>query len=77
MIEARDSLAQYFGFYNRERVHQSLDWSTPAEVYFGMQEATGDPEIADAAVTPVALRAPSVTAAPQGSLHLKSDLQWS
>ena len=27
-------LGQYFGFYNRERSHQSLDYRTPAEVYF-------------------------------------------
>ena len=49
MIEARTNLAHYFGSYNREQVHQSLDWRTPHEVYFGTQEATGDPEIADAA----------------------------
>ena len=27
-------LGQYFDFYNRERSHQSLDYRTPAEVYF-------------------------------------------
>ena len=51
MIEARTNLAHYFGSYNREQVHQSLDWRTPHEVYFGTQEAAGDPEIADAAST--------------------------
>jgi len=33
--EARSSLAQYFQIYNTERFHQSLDYKTPHEVYFG------------------------------------------
>jgi putative transposase len=32
--EARQSLSQYFKFYNNERPHQSLDYRTPSEVYF-------------------------------------------
>ena len=32
--DAINGLGQYFGFYNRERSHQSLDYRTPAEVYF-------------------------------------------
>jgi putative transposase len=31
--EARASIARYFQFYNHERLHQSLDYRTPAEVY--------------------------------------------
>jgi putative transposase len=31
--EAEDSLASYFDFYCRERIHQSLDYRTPASVY--------------------------------------------
>jgi putative transposase len=31
--QLRAGLAAYFGFYNRERRHQSLDYRTPAEVY--------------------------------------------
>ena len=31
--EAENSLAAYFRFYNEERIHQSLDYRTPAAVY--------------------------------------------
>jgi putative transposase len=33
--EARQGLARYFDFYDHERPHQSLDYRTPADVYFG------------------------------------------
>jgi len=74
--EAQEGLGRYFHRYNHERPHQSLDWRTPAEVYFGNQEAAGGPEAA-AAATPVALRAPSVAAANPDSFHLNSAQQWS
>ncbi len=32
---ARQGLAQYLEFYNLERLHQALNYRTPAEVYFG------------------------------------------
>jgi putative transposase len=32
--EARQALTRYFAFYNQERLHQALDYRTPAEVYF-------------------------------------------
>jgi putative transposase len=32
--EAREELRAYLRFYNEQRVHQSLDYRTPAEVYF-------------------------------------------
>ena len=33
--EAQAGLSEYFTFYNHERPHQSLDYQTPAAVYFG------------------------------------------
>ena len=35
VAEARQSLAKYFHFYNTERLHESLGYQTPQEVYFG------------------------------------------
>lgn len=32
--EAGDGLKQYFQFYNERRRHQSLDYKTPAQIYF-------------------------------------------
>jgi len=32
--EARLRLANYFHFYNRERIHETLDYKTPYDVYF-------------------------------------------
>jgi putative transposase len=31
--ELEGGLRSYFGFYNTERLHQSLGYRTPAEVY--------------------------------------------
>ena len=36
VAELRAGLARYFGFYNEERRHQSLDNRTPTEVYWGV-----------------------------------------
>lgn len=33
--EANGSLGKYFHVYNTKRLHQSLDYHTPAEIYFG------------------------------------------
>jgi len=74
--EAQAALGRYFHRYNHQRPHQSLGWRTPAEVYFGKQEAISGPEAA-AAATPVALRAPSVAAAIPESFHLNSATRWS
>lgn len=32
--EARYGLGTYFGFYNKERFHQALDYKTPWDIYF-------------------------------------------
>jgi len=32
--EAKGSLTEYFDFYNERWFHQSLDYQTPAKVYF-------------------------------------------
>jgi len=37
--EAQQSLARYFEFYCRRRIHQALDYRTPAEVYYGVRAA--------------------------------------
>jgi putative transposase len=41
--EARAGLKEYFAFYNNRRLHQSLDYKTPAEVHFG-QDGEGAPQ---------------------------------
>lgn len=40
VLEAKDNIADYFRFYNYERKHQSLNYRTPAEIYFGKEEIT-------------------------------------
>jgi len=60
--EARGGLERYFEFYNHHRPHQALDYRTPAVVYFddrGKGEEAVPGERLVAAVTPVALPAPS------------------
>lgn len=37
--DARLGLTRYFNFYNYERPHQSLDYQTPAQVYFKVQNS--------------------------------------
>lgn len=34
VTELKEGIKQYFDFYNHRRLHQSLDYSTPASVYF-------------------------------------------
>lgn len=32
--KAIQDIGEYFEFYNNKRLHQSLDYQTPAEIYF-------------------------------------------
>jgi putative transposase len=34
VLEAKENIKKYFEFYNYERKHQSLNYRTPAEIYF-------------------------------------------
>jgi len=38
MFDCEAGLKKYFGFYNNRRIHQSLNYKTPAEVYFAGEE---------------------------------------
>lgn len=40
VIEAVENISKYFDFYNNERIHQSLDYETPAEIHFADQNNT-------------------------------------
>jgi len=42
VAEAKLGLGRYFELYNTERLHQSLDYCTPAEVYGGRRIVTPD-----------------------------------
>jgi putative transposase len=35
VLDAKDGLSKYFYKYNNRRLHQSLNYNTPAEIYFG------------------------------------------
>jgi putative transposase len=37
VLEAKMNIGKYLKFYNEERLHQALDYNTPAEVYFSGQ----------------------------------------
>jgi len=37
--ELRLGLNKFFRYYNAERIHQSLDYATPDEVYYGITAA--------------------------------------
>lgn len=38
VLEAKANIGVYFNFYNYERKHQSNNYRTPAEIYFGKEE---------------------------------------
>jgi len=69
VMEAIEGLRRYFIFYNEERLHQSLGYKTPSQIYFGELinvksyngvKGSGAKNEDRCELTPVALRAPSV-----------------
>lgn len=38
VLEAHENIGAYMKFYNYERKHQSLNYKTPAEIYFGKED---------------------------------------
>lgn len=62
VTEAVYYLGRYFEFYNYERLHESLEYQTPAEVYFG------------ALAPPVSLRASSGTKAPKSVISASKNV---
>jgi putative transposase len=39
VLEAKENIGAYMKFYNYERKHQSLNYKTPAEIYFGKEKS--------------------------------------
>ena len=77
--EAWLGLGRYFEFYNHQRLHQALDYRTPASVYDPLAPSPGmfpgaamGGKLDPLAVAPVALRAPSATASSTRDVHLIS-----
>ena len=73
--EAREGIGAYIRFYNHERLHQSLGYRTPAEVYLSNAAAPKEPCAAvrnDAADTAMA-----VSACEGMAFHLKESKFWS
>ncbi len=44
VVDAKNGLGTYFNVYNTERLHQSLDYQTPWEVYSGLKFCPQDKE---------------------------------
>ena len=51
--ETRQGLTRYFGFYNDERPHQSLDYRTPAQVYFGQEKRRSQAPLSQELASPI------------------------
>jgi hypothetical protein len=42
--EAITGLSSYFRFYNTQRLHQSLGYKTPQQIYYDLKEQRGNPK---------------------------------
>ena len=75
LLDAKAAIKAYIRFYNEERLHQSLEYRTPAEVYFVSRVASlelcGAP-LSDAADTPMGVSVHEGLA-----FHLKEPEFWS
>lgn len=43
VLEAKNNINEYFQLYNQERLHQSLNYHTPAEIYFSKKQILNCP----------------------------------
>jgi putative transposase len=63
--DARDSLGNYFRFYNTERPHQALGYKTPAEVFISTPvEATNEGMVESLTPDPLGIAGPDLNIAP-------------
>ncbi len=63
--EARISLGKFFNFYNNERLHQALDYQTPAEMYNPVPvEASGKGMVESILLNPLGVTGLSLNLAP-------------
>ena len=63
--EARISLGKFFDFYNNERLHQALDYQTPAEMYNPVPvEASGKGMVESILLNPLGVTGLSLNQAP-------------
>ena len=63
--EARISLGKFFNFYNNERLHQALDYQTPAEMYNPVPvEASGKGMVESILLNPLGVTGLSLNQAP-------------
>jgi hypothetical protein len=63
----------YFGYYNHRRPHQSLNWQTPAEVYYASRPA----DSLRSASLRAPLRDPAWTENERYNFHLIEGQNWS
>ncbi len=61
--EARQGLTRYLDFYNHQRLHQSLAYRTPAEVYFKEPKLAGE-QAANVSINPLLRGAKSTLTGP-------------